>query len=305
MAERKTPTIVRRAALIALGSTTIVVAFKLVAAAFTHSISVLAEGLQSLLDVFMSLMVVWSLKIAEEPPDEDHPYGHGKAELLTSAFQMVLVLFTAAVIVWQAAHRFFEPQPIEPLWGIVAISYSVVANLAVFLYIRYVLKRNKSHVLQGETAHLLSDTLASLGVLVGLIVYSVTLWQPLDPLIAIVFTLVGAAFAIKQLKKVLHPLMDGALPEREVAKIEKILNDHPEVRGYHRVQTRETGRERVVDIHVLLDDDLTFVKAHDLAEHLEDHLSQALGGAKVTLHYEPAEAELEHRRLEHGEPRPN
>ena len=196
MAERKTPTIVRRAALIALGSTTIVVAFKLVAAALTHSISVLAEGLQSLLDVFMSLMVVWSLKIAEEPPDEDHPYGHGKAELLTSAFQMVLVLFTAAVIVWQASHRFFEPEPIEPLWGIIAISYSVIANLAVFAYIRHVLAKNKSHVLQGETAHLLSDTLASLGVLVGLIVYSVTLWQPLDPLLAIVFTLVGAAGAI-------------------------------------------------------------------------------------------------------------
>ena len=190
--------------------------------------------------------------------------------------------------------------------AVVSLSASVSgSSLAVFAYIRHVLAKNKSHVLQGETAHLLSDTLASLGVLVGLIVYSVTLWQPLDPLIAIVFTLVGAAFAIRQLKKVLHPLMDGALPEREVAKIEEILNDHPEVRGYHRVQTRETGRERVVDIHVLLDDDLTFVKAHDLAEHLEDHLSQALGGAKVTLHYEPAEAELEHRRLEHGEPRPN
>lgn len=304
MDERTTPPIVRRAALVALGSTVIVVAFKLVAAAFSHSISVLAEGLQSLLDVFMSLLVVWSLRLAEAPPDEDHPYGHGKAELLTSAFQMVLVLFTAAVIVWQAAQRFFEPQDIHPDWGIAALAYGTVANLAVFTFIRYVLKKHRSHVLQGETAHLLSDTLASAGVLVGLLIYKVTLWQPLDPLIAIVFTLVGAAFAIKQLKRVLHPLMDGALPEAEVAKIEKILNDHPEVRGYHRLRTRETGRDRVVDLHVLLDDNLTFVRAHDLAEHIEDDLSRALGGAKVTLHYEPEEAELEHRRREHGEPRP-
>ena len=304
MTQRKASHLVRRAALLALGSTVIVVAFKLVAAAQSHSIAVLAEGLQSLLDVFMSLLVVWSLKVADEPPDEDHPYGHGKAELLTSAFQMVLVLFSAAIIVWQASVRLFEPADIHPTWGIAAISYSVVANLAVFAYIRHVLAKHKSPALQGETAHLLSDTLASAGVLVGLLVYSATRWDPLDPIIAILFTLTGAVFAIRQLKKVVHPLMDGALPERDVAKIERILNDHPEVRGYHRVQTRESGRERFVDIHVLLDDDLTFVRAHELAEHIEDHLSAALGGAKVTLHYEPAEAEWEHREREHDEPRP-
>jgi cation diffusion facilitator family transporter len=304
MTDRTGSRLIRRAALVSLGSTVLVVAFKLVAAAFTHSIAVLAEGLQSLLDVFMSLLVVWSLKIADEPPDEDHPYGHGKAELLTSAFQMVLVLFSAAIIVWQASVRLFEPSEIHPFWGIVAISYSIVANIAVFTYIRFVLRRHKSDVLQGEKAHLLSDTLASAGVLAGLLVYQAIGWAPLDPLIAIVFTLVGAAFAFRQLKKVVHPLMDGALPEREVAKIEKILNDHPEVRGYHRVQTRESGRERFVDIHVLLDDDLAFVRAHELAEHIEDHLSAALGGARVTLHYEPAEAEFEHREREHDEPRP-
>jgi cation diffusion facilitator family transporter len=304
MTQRKASHLVRRAALVALASTVVVVAFKLVAAALSHSVAVLAEGLQSLLDVFMSLMVVWSLKVADEPPDEDHPYGHGKAELLASAFQMVLVLFSAAVIVWQASVGLFEPTEVEPFWGIVAISYSVVANLAVFLYIRHVLARDKSHVLQGETAHLLSDTLASAGVLVGLFVYMATGWGPLDPIVAILFTLTGAVFAVRQLRKVVHPLMDGALPERDVARIGKILNDHPEVRGYHRVQTRETGRERFVDIHVLLDDDLSFVRAHELAEHIEDHLSAALGGAKVTLHYEPAEAEWEHREREHDEPRP-
>jgi cation diffusion facilitator family transporter len=304
MAGTKTSRLVRRAALVSLASTVLVVTFKLVAAALTNSIAVLAEGLQSLLDVFMSLLVVWSLKVADEPPDEDHPYGHGKAELLTSAFQMVLVLFSAAIIAWLASVRLFEPAEIHPFWGIVAISYSIFANVAVFLFLRHVLARNKSHALQGETAHLLSDTLASAGVLVGLIVYQATGWGPLDPLVAIVFTLIGAFFAVRQLKKVVHPLMDGALPEWEVAKIERILNDHPEVRGYHRVQTRESGRERFVDIHVLLDDGLTFVKAHDLAEHIEDHLSQALQGAKVTLHYEPAEAEWDHREREHDEPRP-
>jgi cation diffusion facilitator family transporter len=282
----------------------IVVAAKLVAAALSESVSVLAEGLQSLLDVFMSIAVVWTLRIADAPPDEGHPFGHGKAELITSAFQMLLVLFTAAVIVWQAALRFSQPHEIVPVYGIVALAYTLAANLVVVAYLRKVLRAQRSHVLQGEVEHIRADSLASIGILAGLVVYQFTRWSPLDPLVAIAFTAVGAFFAVRQLRRIIHPLMDGALPHKDIERIEAVLEHHKDVRGYHNVQTRETGRLRYVALHVLLDDDLTFVRAHDLAEHIEDELSAALGGAHVTLHYEPAEAELEHRELEHDEPRP-
>ena len=294
----------RRAATVSLASTVVVVAAKLVAAAFSSSISVLAEGLQSLLDVFMAILVVWTVKIAAEPPDKDHPYGHGKAELLTSAFQMVLVLLTAGVIAWQATIRLLEPREIVAEFGLYAMGYSFVANVCVIVYIRRVIRKINSPVLEGEVEHLRADALASAGVFVGLVVYAVSGWEPLDPLIAIGFTAIGAIFAIRQLRKVIHPLMDGSLPPDDIAKLEAVLDDHKDVKGYHNVHTREAGSMRFVDIHVLLDDHLTFVQAHDLAEHIEDHLSQALGGAKVTIHYEPFEAELEHRRLEHDEPRP-
>jgi cation diffusion facilitator family transporter len=296
--------IVRKAAIVALASTVVVVSAKLVAAALSDSVSVLAEGLQSLLDVFMSIAVVWTLRIADAPPDEEHPFGHGKAELITSAFQMLLVLFTAAVIVWQAALRFSEPHTIVPVYGIVALAYTLAANFAVVTYLNATLKKHRSHILQGEVEHIKSDSLASLGILVGLVVYQFTNWAPLDPLVAIAFTAVGAFFALRQLRRIIHPLMDGSLPHKDIEKLEAVLQHHKDVRGYHNVQTRETGRLRYVALHVLLDDDLTFVQAHDLAEHIEDELSAALGGAHVTLHYEPAEAELEHRELEHDEPRP-
>ncbi|MEX2243771.1 MAG: cation diffusion facilitator family transporter [Fimbriimonadaceae bacterium] len=304
MADLTAGQIVRRAALVSLGSTVVVVALKLSAAAVSHSVSVLAEGLQSLLDVFMSILVVWSLRVADEPPDEDHPFGHGKAELLTSAFQMLLVLFSAAIVVWMATERLFHPRDIEPGWGIGALGYTVVANALVILYLRSVLRKNPSVVLQGETEHLRADTFTSVGVLAGLVVYLLTGWQPLDALVAVVFTAVGGYFAVRQLRRVLHPLMDGALPPDDIARLETVLELHQDVRGYHNVHTRETGRMRYVALHVLLDDDLSFVQAHDLAEQIEDELSKALGGAHVTLHYEPAEAEREHRRLEHDEPRP-
>ena len=294
---------IKRAAVVSLGSTILVVAFKLTAAALTGSVSVLAEALQSLLDVFMSILVVWSVRFAAVPPDEDHPYGHGKAELLTSAFQMLLVLITAGVIVWQSALRMTSPREIEPFWGIVALSYAVVANGIVVFYLRKISTKEKSSALEGEVEHLKSDTLASVGILAGLVAVSLTNWHPLDPIVAVVFTASGAFFAFRQLQKVIHPLMDGSLPKSDIEVLERVLNTHADVRGYHNLQTREAGNIRYVGLHVMLDDDLSFVQAHDLAEHIETELSTALGGAHVTLHYEPFEAELQHREQEHREPR--
>ncbi len=297
-------TTVNKAAMVALGSTVVVVTIKIGAAVVTQSVSVLAEALQSFVDVFMSLLVVWSVRIAAVPPDKDHPYGHGKAELLASAFQMVLVLMTAGVIVWQSSMRFLGPQDIQPLWGIVALGYAAVANTVVIYYLRKVSKEATSTALSGEIEHLKSDTLTSIGILAGLVAYMVTGWKTLDPLVAILFTAGGAYFAFRQLRRVIHPLMDGSLPKQDIETLEKVLNTHTDVRGYHNLQTREAGTMRYVGLHVMLDDDLSFIRAHELAEHIETELSKALGGAHVTLHYEPFEAELEHREQEHHEPRP-
>ncbi|MBS1724498.1 MAG: cation transporter [Armatimonadetes bacterium] len=289
----------QRAATVSLVSTTVVVAFKLVAAAVSGSIAVLAEGLQSTLDVAMSMAALWAIRVAAKPPDRDHPYGHGKAEVLLSAFQMVLVVLTAGVIAWQAALRLHDPQPIRPDFGVAAMGYSVVANSLVVLYLRRAARSTGSAALAGESAHLVGDTFASLGVLVGLLTYIATGWRVIDPLVAILFTGLGALFALRQLRSLLHPLMDGSLPPDELSKISAVLDAHPESRGYHNVRTRDTGLLRIVSLHVMLDDHLSFVAAHDIAEQIEKELSSALGGALVTLHYEPFEAELEHRRREH------
>ncbi len=282
-----------------MASTIIVVALKLVAAALSGSIAVLSEALQSTLDVAMSIAALWAIRVAARPPDKEHPYGHGKAELLLSAFQMVMVILTAGVIAWQAALRLKTPQAIQPDWGLVAMGYAAVANTVVATYLRRTSRRVSSAALAGEAQHLMGDTLASLGVLGGLVAYSVTQWKPVDPLMAILFTVIGAVFAVRQLQKVLHPLMDGSLPPQEIAILEEVLRVHPETRGFHKIQTREDGSRRFVTLHLMLDDNLTFVQAHDTAEMIEGELSRALHGASVTIHYEPCEAETEHQLREH------
>ncbi|MCU0317302.1 MAG: cation diffusion facilitator family transporter [Fimbriimonadaceae bacterium] len=291
--------IVQRAAAICLASTVVVVALKLVASVLSGSVSVLAEAMQSLLDIVISLVSLYTIRFASRPADGDHPYGHGKAELLVSAFQMVLVIATAGVIAWQASIRFAQPSDIKVDWGLAAMGYAAIANSCMILYLRKVLRDHASPVLSGEIEHLRSDTLASLGVFGGLVLVAVTGQNILDPIVAILFTGLGAFFAVRQLLTVLHDLMDGSLPEQEVELVRQKLEGDPRVKGYHNLRTRRSGTLRIVTLHLLLDDDLSFVEAHDHAEHVEEILREALGGALVTVHYEPFLAESEHQRLYH------
>lgn len=292
------------AAAVSLAATTVVVAVKLVAAMASGSISVLAEGLQSTVDVLMSLLALVTIRYAALPPDEDHPYGHGKAELLAGAFQMLLVLGSAAFILFEVAKRWRHAEAIAWDWGAMAMAYAAVSNLTVSAWLRKVARETGSPVLHSEVQHLNADTLTSIGVLGGLLVYGLTRQPWVDPLVATLFTLWAIVAAARQLRAVLHPLMDGALPAEEIRSLEAVLNEHPEVRGYHALRTRMIGTRRMVELHVMLDDALPFVEAHDIAEQIEGQIRDRLGNATVSIHYEPYEAEIAHRQREHGEARP-
>jgi len=302
MTDSRRDKVVTTAATVSLVATCVVVVVKLLAAWRSGSIAVLAEALQSLLDICISILTLWTLRVAAKPPDPEHPYGHGKAELLSSAFQMIMVVGTAAAISWQAALRLHSPRQVEADWGMAAMGFAVVVNVIVIWHLRKVGRAQSSPALIGEAEHLRGDLFASGGVLAGLLLYSISGWAIVDPIVAIVFTLTGAVFAIRHLIHVVHDLMDGALPLQDIEAIRQTLESHSEVRGFHNVITRKSGRLRIVSIHVMLDDHLTFVGAHDLAEELESSLSQTLSGAHVTIHYEPYEAEMAHRAEAHDEP---
>ncbi len=291
----------QRAALLSLCSTVVVVTVKLAAAWLSGSVSVLAEGLQSTVDVAMSLVAVLTLGYAALPPDADHPYGHGKAELISSAFQMLAILGSGVFILWKAYERLGAPQEIRWDWGAGAMAYAALANLAVAAYASRVAVRTDSAVLLSESLHLRGDALTSAGVLLGMLAVGLTGWMVLDPIVAAGFTGIAMVVAVVQLRRVLHPLMDGSLPVGELRLLESILSGHPESRGYHNLRTRRVGTARYVDLHLLLDDDLTFVRAHEVAELIEDELRKALGGAIVNTHFEPHDAELKHRAERHGE----
>ncbi|MCE9557822.1 MAG: cation diffusion facilitator family transporter [Armatimonadetes bacterium] len=291
--------VVETGARLSLGVTTVNVVVKLAAGFVTGSVSVLAEGLQSGVDILISYGVLKTVRMSSKPPDAEHPYGHGKAEFLLGAGQMLVIILTALVIIWQASRRFLHPEPIEVAWGVAAMVFSAIANYAVSRRLDAVGTLHKSNALKGEAAHLRGDLMASLGVLVGLILVRLTGLTILDPIVAIVFMIVVIHSAIRQLREFLHPLMDGAIPHEDREKIEKVLTDHPDAKGFHALRTRTVGATQYVEFHLLLDDNLTFVAAHEQAEEIEEEIGAALGGAIVNVHYEPYLAELEHQKRNH------
>ncbi len=295
----------RRAARLSIVSNTGLVFIKIAAGIVTGSIAVLAEGIQSTVDIFASIMIYAGLRAAERPPDKTHPYGHGKFENLASAVQMLLILGSTAFILHQAYQRLLHPQLPDVDWGIGAMGLAIVVDLAVSSHILRVARQTESLALEAEAQHLRSDMYASAGVLLGLMTVRFTGWAPLDPIIAALLTFVVIVTAIRLMGASLQPLLDQSLPGVEVAKIRRTLDADDRVMGYHKLRTRRAGTQRHVDVHILVDDNLTISQAHAIGEDMERALQKTLPNLDAVVHVEPYAEEISHQATQHGIPHSN
>lgn len=259
------------AARVSLGSNLFLVLVKIAAGLASGSISVLAEGFQSTMDVLASALILVTVRAAAKPPDQEHPYGHGKFENLASLGQMLLILGTAGYLFWAAWNRWQHPLMPQVDWGIAALSLSIVVNLAVSRHLLAVGRETGSQALIAEAAHLRSDLLSCAGVLFGLAAVAATGIARLDPAIAAVMTLVVVHSALRLLRDSLRPLLDESLPPEEEARVRSVLEEDRRVLGFHKLRTRQAGPHRLVDVHVQLDDGLSFSDAHRITEEVESH----------------------------------
>ncbi len=295
----------RRAARLSIISNTALVIVKVAAGLLTGSVSVLAEGIQSTIDIVASSMIYASLGVAARPPDRGHPYGHGKFESLTSAVQMLLILGSTTFILYQAYRRLLHPRMPEVDWGIGAMGLAIVVDLAVSSHILHVARQTESLALEAEARHLRSDMYACAGVLLGLVAVRLTGWAPLDPLIAALLAVVVIVTALRLMGTSLRPLLDQSLPPEEEGRIRRALDADARVMGYHRLRTRQAGAQRHVDVHIMLEDSLTLSRAHAIGEDVERALRKTLPNVDVVVHVEPYTEELSHQATHHAMPDPN
>jgi cation diffusion facilitator family transporter len=289
----------RSAAKLSLSSNIVLVIVKVVAGVASGAISVLAEGVQSGLDVLASLMILWTVQRAASPPDDDHPYGHGKMESMASLIQIFLICGSALYILLAAWHRLKSPAMPRVDWGALALSLAIIVNFFVARHLKTVARETGSQAIAAEAVHLQSDMISCAGVLLGLGAVWLTKEPRLDPLIAGLMAFVVIGSSLKLARETVRPLLDEKLPGEEEAQIVAVLDADPRVLSYHRLRTRQAGSYRLMDVHLLLDDDLSFRESHAIVEEVEDAIRRVLPNLDIIVHAEPFEEEMRHQQEAH------
>ena len=281
------------AAWLSVVSNCVLIVLKVVAGVLTGSIAILTEAVHSSIDLIASLIALVSVRKAEEPADEDHPYGHEKAENVAAGAEAMLILLGAVIIVIEAVRRLVNGSEIESVGvGIAIIAVSILANLVVSGYLFRRAKVLESPALEGDAAHLRADALTSIAVLVGLVLVQVTGEASFDSIAALLVAGAIVATGVRLLLRSGRVLMDEALPEREMDRIEDVIaaSRPPEMAGYHKLRGRQAGSRRHIDLHVQFRSGTSLEEAHREAHQLRDAIEAEFSNADVLIHVEPEES---------------
>jgi len=281
----------QRYAWLSIAAAVATIALKGIAWRLTGSVGLLSDAVESLVNLAGAVMALAMLSIAERPADEDHAFGHSKAEYFASAFEGALILIAAAGIAFAALDRFVHPEPLERIGAGVAVS--VIASAINFGVARVLLsagRRFLSITLEADAHHLMTDVWTSAGVLVALGAVAATGWNWFDPAIAIVVAANIVWTGVKLLRRSGAGLMDAALTDEEHRVTIAVLNGY-RARGldFHALRTRRAGRRAFVSVHVLVPGVWTVAQAHELCEEIEADIRGALPQATVFTHVEPLE----------------
>lgn len=283
-----TARLLRLATRASVATASILIAAKLIAWLWTDSVSVLATLVDSTLDAAAALINLMAVYHALQPADEKHRFGHGKAESLAGLGQATFIAGSAGFIFLEAIGRLIHPQqPQDINVGIIVMVFSMIATLALITLQHYVIHETSSTAIKADSLHYKSDLLMNGSVIAALLLASRG-WPGFDPLFAmgIVAFILYSAWEIAH--EAIQLLMDTELPNEERAKINDIALGHPKVRGVHDLRTRRSGSTSFIQLHVEMDDKLTLVQAHSIADEVEAKLLEAFPGAEVIIHEDPA-----------------
>ncbi len=284
----------RMAAAISVVSNSTLVVLKLLVGLLTGSVSILAEAIHSANDLIAAVIALVSIRIAELPPDREHPYGHGKAESISAAVEAALIVGAAVWIVVEAIKKMMSNEAVEHVgWGTAVMVVSVVLNTLVSRHLFRVAREEDSPALEADAHHLATDVYTSLGVATGLAVVWLTGWHIVDPLVAIAVAILILRIGLSLTMKSIHHLMDARLPASEISQIEAILNGEDRIHSWHNLRTRKAGSTRHIDLHIVFRNDATLLEAHEVADDLEKRIEAALHPAHVVIHVDPYDPQKE------------
>lgn len=281
-----------RAARVSVISNTTLVIAKIGVGWLSGSVSVMSEAVHSGLDLIAALIAVAAILVASRPADADHRYGHGKVENLSALAEAVLIVVAAIGIVGEAARKLLAghalPAVGPAMW---VMGGSAVVNLLVSAYLAKVAREEDSAALHADAMHLRTDVWTSVAIFVGLALVKLTGLAWLDPALALVVAGMICKAGWDLSRTALRPLLDEQLPSRDQALIRDVLAGYAQrFVEIHDLRTRQSGRDRYVDFHLVVDGDSPLETVHTLCDEIEQAIKQRLPTCEVLIHPEPVTA---------------
>ncbi len=281
--------LMRLATYAAVGTALILIVIKFAAWLATDSVSLLSTLVDSLLDIAASTVNLFAVRHALQPADEEHRFGHGKAESLAGLAQAAFISGSAVFLLLQAGARLFDPVRVTNTQaGYIVMVVSIVATIVLVSFQKYVTKRTGSLAISADSAHYTMDVLVNASVIVSLFLASKLNWQLADPLFALAIAFYILHGAIKVGHEAYQMLMDRELPDEDREKIKKLALSSPEVRNMHDLRTRQSGQDMFIQMHLEMSGELTLKEAHDVADGVMALIEDAYPRAEVLVHQDPA-----------------
>jgi len=279
-----------------LGVVVGLIVFKVVVGLLTHSISIVAQAADSLLDLFAGIITFSAIRFAAKPADAEHQYGHGKAEDIAGAGQAILIFIAGGLIIYSAVERIITKQYVvdQPEAGIAVMAISIVVSIFLSRHLLRVARHTGSVALEANARNIATDVYSTSAVLAGLAILRFTGLNIIDPILAIGVAVYILKVAIDTIRKPMSGLLDETLPPSQQAAIGDCLGKHSrEVSGYHALRTRRAGSQSYIDLHLVMAGDISLEQAHQICDRIEVEIKSVLQEASVIIHAEPCDNECE------------
>lgn len=291
-------TLMRRATYFAVFVACTLILIKIWAYLATGSVAVLSTLVDSLLDLGASVVNLIAVRHALTPADEDHRFGHGKAEALAGLFQSAFIVGSAAFLLLQAVERMANPVMIKAGGiGISVMIISILLTLALVLYQRHVIRKTKSIAISADALHYAGDLLVNGSVIIAILLSVHLKWFWADAVFAIGIAIYLAYNAYCIVRQSFADLMDEELPNEDRENIISLVMAHEDVMGVHELRTRRSGQQLFIQMHVDLHPDLNLQRSHDISEEVEASILDAYPNAEALIHQDPAPKELVDKHL--------
>lgn len=260
---------------------------KLVAWVLSGAVSIMASLVDSMMDGLASIINLIAVRYALTPADEEHRFGHGKAESLAGLGQATFIAGSAVFLVLHAIERLLHPVPLDSVGiGIAVIVFATVVTLCLLALQSYVIRETKSTAIRADKLHYTTDVLANLSVIAALFLSGLG-WTQIDAVLGILIAGYVSYSAWGIGNDAVQMLMDRELPVVVQQRLREIANIHPGVHGVHEMRTRQSGRDYFIQMHLDLDDKMLLVEAHEIGDAVEASIRKEFPNADVLIHHDP------------------